>query len=218
MNIPKTKTISSRKKNLYDKLRKEILNIRKRTLKLRKEAEESQFKKLERLPSLVLPRVPPTINHISKLKRWQIKYREYMRVMRDSIKVVKDIKRNYLEAFRVALQKYYGWSFDQLGNVMDKGPFDEKERRILNLYYRYRNMSYQQFQHMYHMGYIIQFRFIYHEIIHEESKDLSFIDEAVELSREYNERFISKKKFDKSKADRKESNKSEKPYNKPYKE
>ena len=39
MNIPKTKTISSRKKNLYDKLRKEILNIRKRTLKLRKEAE-----------------------------------------------------------------------------------------------------------------------------------------------------------------------------------
>ena len=71
---------------------------------------------------------------------------------------------------------------------------------------------------MYHMGYIIQFRFIYHEIIHEEIKDLSFIDEAVELSREYSERFISKKKIGKSKANRKESNKSEKPYNKPYKE
>ena len=64
MNIPKTKTISSRKKNLYDKLRKEILNIRRRTLRLRKEAEESQFKKLERLPSLVLPRVPPTSNRL----------------------------------------------------------------------------------------------------------------------------------------------------------
>ena len=218
MNIPKTKTISSRKKNLYDKLRKEILNIRRRTLRLRKEAEESQFKKLERLPSLVLPRVPPTSNRLSKLKRWQIKYREYIKAMRESINVIKDVKRNYLEAFRVAIEKYYGWSFDRLGNVMDKGPFDEKERRILNLYYRYRNMSYQQFQHMYHMGYIIQFRFVYHEIIHEESKDLSFIDEAIELSKEYKERFISKKKFDKSKANRKESNKSEKPYNKPYKE
>ena len=138
--------------------------------------------------------------------------------MRESINVIKDVKRNYLEAFRVAIEKYYGWSVDKLGNVMDKGPFDEKERRILNLYYRYRNMSYQQFQHMYHMGYIIQFRFIYHEIIHEETKDLSFIDEAVELTREYNERFISKKRLGRSKANRKESNKSEKPYNKPYKE
>ena len=64
MNIPKTKIISSRKKNLYDKLRKEILGIRKRTLKLRKEAEESQFKKLERLPSLVLPRVPSQHQHL----------------------------------------------------------------------------------------------------------------------------------------------------------
>ena len=216
MNIPKT--ISSRKKNLYDKLRKEILNIRRRTLRLRKEAEESHFGKLERLPSLVLPKLTPTINHISKLKRWQIKYREYIKAMRESINVVKDVKRNYLEAFRVAIEKYYGWSFDKLGNVRDKGPVDEKERRILNLYYRYRNISYQQFQHMYNMGYIIQFRFVYHEIIHEESKDLSFIDEAVELSREYNERFISKKRLGRSKANRKESNKSEKPYNKPYKE
>ena len=106
MNIPKTKTISSRKKNLYDKLRKEILNIRRRTLRLRKEAEESHFGKLERLPSLVLPKLTPTINHISKLKRWQNKYREYMRVMRESINVVKDVKRNYLEAFRVAIEKY----------------------------------------------------------------------------------------------------------------
>ena len=74
MNIPKTKTISSRKKNLYDKLRKELISVRRRTLRLRKEAEESQFNKLERLPSLVLPKVPPTINHISKLKRWQNKF------------------------------------------------------------------------------------------------------------------------------------------------
>lgn len=180
---------TSKQLDLYEKLRKDILKIRRHLVRRKRKIEESGQGRMEALPPLVIPKRPPTRQRLMNMADPWRQYRNWLSSMKQSVSILKEHRRNYFIVFRDMLSQEGIDVVFKNGRItaeeMEKHADNPELQRIMRVYNKMFNRAYgsnglEKFSDMYERGYIVQLRWIYDEL---EGKTVAgtFTEEQEEL-------------------------------------